>query len=285
MEPTPAPDRSATRRRFLQGKGLPSALVAGGAAVTMTIAGLGIAAAQTDDSTTTTPPAGTTPAPGHGEGAGPGHTHADHHRHARLAVAAEALQLSIADLKAELVAGRSIAQVAQAKGVDPKTVIDALVADAEAKVAQAVTDGRLTQAEADERRANLQLRITDFVNRTPSAGGERHRPRHHRAKLEAAATALGLTPDELRRELQTGTSLATIAGERNVPVGQVVSALVADAEAKLARAVTNGRLTQGQADERRADVESRITELVNRTPRPHERRHRGEGAAEAKPAS
>ena len=392
VEPTPAADGSPSRRTFLQGKRLPSALVVGGAAVAMTLAGLGIAAAQTDDSTTTAPPAGATPAPTDGDGTHRrgGHTHADHHPHARLSVAAGALQLSIADLRAELVAGTSVAQVAEAKGVDPKTVVDALVADAtsvldeaveagrltreqadariatlpermqrfvdrtriggdgpgrkahgfgagigkpdapriaeilgitaeqlkaareagtsiaalatehgrdpqtvvdalvadaEAELAQAVTDGRLTQAQADERRADLEGRVTDFVNRTPPAARERHRPRHHKAKLAAAATALGLTAEDLRGELQAGKSLATIAGERNVPVAQVVSALVADAEARLSQAVTDGRLTQAEADERRADLESRITDLVNRTPRPHQRRHGGNGAAEAKPAT
>lgn len=389
MEPTPAPDEAPTTKTpVLRGKRLPAAIVAGGAAFAMTLAGLGIAAAQTDDATTTAPPSSTDPADGDGErdGAGrhgPGHTHADHHPHARLTVAAAALDLSTADLKAELVAGKSIAQVAEAKGVDPKTVvdalvadatavlnaavddgrltreqadariatlpermqhvvdrtrtgedgprrkgpgkgheqghghghghkadpqriaellgisaeqlkagheagksiatlatengrdpqtvIDALVADAQAKLAQALTDGKLTQAQADERRTDLTQRITDFVNRTPQPhDNERRGPRHHKPNLDAAAGVLGMTIDELRTQLQSGKSLAAIAGEKDVPVGQVVSAIVADARARLAQAVTDGKLTQAQADERSADLERRITDLVNRTPRPRD---------------
>ena len=408
MEPTPATEapealEAGTKASFLQGRRLPSAIIASGAAFAMTLAGLGIANAQTDDSTPTTPPASSTaPAEGDGDGPhrlGPGHTHADHHPHARLSVAADALDMSTADLKAELMAGKSIAQVADARGVavqsvvdalvadattvlnkavedgritreqadariaslpqrmqqfverarpegdgpgrpgpghrhgakadvakvaeslgitvqelkagheagkslaaiateqgvQPQQLIDALVADARARLAQAVTDGKLTQAQADERSENLVQRITDLVNRTPPADGERrpHGPKGMKPNLEAAATALGLTPEELRTELQAGKSLATIAGERDVEVAKVVEALVADARARLAQAVTDGKLTQAQADERSADLEARITELVNRAGRPHGAGHRpgpgpgpgSAGDAEAEPAA
>jgi len=46
------------------------------------------------------------------------------------------------------------------------TLIDALVAAAQERITQAVTDGDLTQEQADERLADLQTRITDRVNST-----------------------------------------------------------------------------------------------------------------------
>jgi hypothetical protein len=46
------------------------------------------------------------------------------------------------------------------------TLIDALVAAAQERITQAVTDGDLTQEQADERLADLQTRITDPVNST-----------------------------------------------------------------------------------------------------------------------
>ena len=271
MEPTPAAE-SLPPKPFLKGKRLPSAIVAGGAAFAMTLAGLGIANAQTDDSTTTAPPAETAPEGGERR-FGPGHTHADHHPHARLSVAAEALGMTTADLKSELEAGKSIAQVAEAKGIAPQTVIDALVADAKEVLAKAVAEGRITQAQADARIETLPERMAEVVNRTRPAGapdGEGHRKGPHgrgfKADLGVAATALGLTPEALRTELQAGKSLATVAGDKGVDVAKVVEALVADAKAHLAQAVTDGKLTQAQADERSANLESRITELVNRTP-------------------
>ncbi len=66
--------------------------------------------------------------------------------------------------------GKSIADVAKEKGVDKQKVIDAMVADAKAKLAEAVTAGRITQAQADERLADLESHITELVNGTMPAG-------------------------------------------------------------------------------------------------------------------
>ena len=291
MEPTPAVDEAPKKTSFLQGKRLPSAIVAGGAAFAMTLAGLGIANAQTDGSTPSTAPA---PADGEGEGAGDGHrlgrghTHADHHPHARLSVAAEAIGITTAELRDALVAGSSIASVAEGKGVAPQTVIDALVADATGVLNEAVENGRITREQADARIATLPERMTEHVNRVRAEGdGERrHHPGMKGAKpnLDAAATALGITPEELRTELHAGKSLATIAGEKDVEVGAVVSALVADAKARLAQAVTDGKLTQAEADERSANLEARITDLVNRAGRPHLHDGPRDAGAGAEPA-
>jgi len=69
-------------------------------------------------------------------------------------------------LQTELQAGKTIAAVAMAKGVDVSVVSNALLEAEKTKLAQAVTDGKLTQAQADERLANAQTRINDFLNGT-----------------------------------------------------------------------------------------------------------------------
>ena len=88
-----------------------------------------------------------------------------------LDVAAKALGMTVEDLQAQLQDGKTIAEVAKAKGVDVQKVIDALVADAKAKTAAAVKAGKLTQAEADQRLADITEHITSFVNDGPPAHG------------------------------------------------------------------------------------------------------------------
>jgi ribosomal protein S20 len=54
-------------------------------------------------------------------------------------------------------------------------VIDAMVADATAHIDQAVQDGKITADQANERKSNLQDRITRLVNEgPPERGGERN---------------------------------------------------------------------------------------------------------------
>lgn len=85
--------------------------------------------------------------------------------------AAAALGVSSADLRAELKAGKTIAQVAQEKGVPVQTVIDAMVAAANKDIDQAVTDGKLDAAQAATRKQQVAERITHVVNDGP--GGRR----------------------------------------------------------------------------------------------------------------
>jgi len=54
--------------------------------------------------------------------------------------------------------------VAQANGVDPQTVVDAMVAAARSRITEDVSAGRLSQDEADRILADLESRITDLVN-------------------------------------------------------------------------------------------------------------------------
>ena len=83
-----------------------------------------------------------------------------------LAAAAKVLGMTEAALTAELEAGKTAAQVAEAKGVDVQKVIDAIVAVDTAEIEAAVTAGTMTRAQADERLANLEQHVTDEVNAT-----------------------------------------------------------------------------------------------------------------------
>ncbi|MPQ99778.1 hypothetical protein GB931_18015 [Modestobacter sp. I12A-02628] len=117
-----------------------------------------------------------------------------------------------------------------------------------------VDDGSLTQEQADEVASTL----------SEAGVGERGGPGGGPFQLEAAATALGMTEDELRTALQTdGTSLADVAGQQGVPVENLVDALVTAEQERIAQAVEDGSLTQEQADERLTDLEARVTERVD----------------------
>ncbi|PLS74908.1 MAG: hypothetical protein CYG61_10220 [Actinobacteria bacterium] len=174
MEPTETPPPHAPRTR---GR-LSSGIVAGGAALALTFAGLGVAGAQV--SSTTTDPgtsAVSADAPGHHLGSAP-HHHGPGRRHhaggkAGLSVAAGAIGISETDLLSALRSGQSIAQVAESQGVAVKKVVDALVADAKTRLAAKVTAGELTQAQADQRAGTLADRITAQVNRAGSGCGRR----------------------------------------------------------------------------------------------------------------
>lgn len=109
---------------------------------------------------------------------------------AKLKVAADALGMSEADLRTQLESGKTLAQVAQDKGVDVNKVIDALVADAAKSIDQAVTDGKLTQQQADTFKSTLKDRVTQMVNSAkPKAG--RHGGTHGPGMMPGGNTGNG----------------------------------------------------------------------------------------------
>lgn len=66
-----------------------------------------------------------------------------------LETIAEQLDMTVDELRAELRAGKSVAQLAEEKGVALETIVEAIVADMSEVLAQAVESGRLTQEQAD----------------------------------------------------------------------------------------------------------------------------------------
>jgi polyhydroxyalkanoate synthesis regulator phasin len=78
-------------------------------------------------------------------------------------VLSDLLGVEVDELRDQLRDGATIAEIAEANGVDVQGVIDALVAEAEEHLALAVENGRLTQEEADEKLADVRERITEMV--------------------------------------------------------------------------------------------------------------------------
>ena len=80
--------------------------------------------------------------------------------HSLVAVASEALDMEQADLVAELQGGKTLAEVAAANSVDVQDIVDAFLAPRAEFIAQAVTDGKITQADADAMQARMQAMVT-----------------------------------------------------------------------------------------------------------------------------
>jgi F0F1-type ATP synthase delta subunit len=182
--------------------------------------------------------------------------------------AATFLGTTTSDLLTQLQAGKTLAQIAGSK---TSGLIAALVAQEKQEIADAVTAGRLTRAQADQISPTLTQHFTDLVNGVRPARGFGPGPGHgrgggHGDDLDAAATYLGTTTADLLTQLQAGKTLAAIAGSKT---SGLVAALVAHEKTELAAAVTAGRLTQAQADQISPTLTQRFTDLVNGTFREH----------------
>lgn len=125
-------------------------------------------------------------------------------------------------------------------------------------LAELVAEGTLTQDQADAVTERVdehrQERRAEFEERRAEHEAERE------AFAEELAAAAGVTVDELQAARENGDSLADIAGDN---VDAVIDLLVQHQTDRINDAVENGRIDAERAEEALADIEERVTEMVN----------------------
>ena len=90
--------------------------------------------------------------------------HRGHHRFPFREALTEVLGIDGEELRTALADGQTIAEIAEAAGIEVQTVIDALVAELHEHLDEAVADGRLTEQEAADKVTEATERITSMVN-------------------------------------------------------------------------------------------------------------------------
>ncbi len=167
--------------------------------------------------------------------------------HNVLATAAAYIGVTEADLRTELQAGKTLAEVAVAHGKTRDGLIAALSAEATQQITTAV----------------------DQPGTTFSGPGGRGGPGGPRAMvtndIAAAATYVGTTDADLRTKLQAGQTLTQIATAAGKTRDGLIAALVADGNAKIDAALTAGTLTAAQAAEKKAALTAHVTAEVDGT--------------------
>jgi polyhydroxyalkanoate synthesis regulator phasin len=183
-----------------------------------------------------------------------------------LNAAATAIGITPEQLRTEL-AGKSLADVAKAHGKTAADVTTALKTAAHTRIDQAVTAGKVAADQAATQKTQADTRIDQLVNQVKPVGGPgRTEGPGGRggfgAGLDAAATAIGITPQQLRTEL-SGKSLADVAKAHGKTAADVTTALKNAAHTRIDQAVTAGRLTADQATTQKTQVDQRIDQQIN----------------------
>lgn len=94
-----------------------------------------------------------------------------------LSVAADQLDMTLTELMDALQGGSTIAGLAEEAGVETQTIVDAYLDGVREDVAEAVSEGNMTQVQADYYLERLETRVTDQLDNTWQDGlrdGGRH---------------------------------------------------------------------------------------------------------------
>jgi lipoate-protein ligase A len=187
-----------------------------------------------------------------------------------LATASKVLGITETELKTELEAGKSVADVAKAKNIDLATVKAALLAEAKAHIDAEVAAGKHTAAEGAAKLADMTSRIDTMLTTAGLPARGPHGKGGHEGKgggkfmSATLATTLKLTQEELKTQLHSGKSIADVAKAQSVDIADVKTVLTSDFTAHLAEEVTSGKHTQAEADAKLAEFKTNLDTMVNR---------------------
>lgn len=141
----------------------------------------------------------------------------------------------------------AFAQEAESDATEDTTTEVERVSVLDQTLSDLVTEGVITQDQADtisERVGTLKMTF------------RQSRIRH----LDTVAGVLGMDAADIQGALAGGSTLADIAGDQT---DALIDALVAEHQARLDEAVAEGRIDADEAAEKAADIEQRVTDMVN----------------------
>jgi len=169
---------------------------------------------------------------------------------------AEVLGMSEDELGRAMHDGRSVADLAEERGIPLDDVVAALLAPIEKRLQGAVDAGHITEEEMRSRLDTMEQRLRERLEKAPAP-----RPGRRRG-VAPLAKALGMTPDELRSALRDGKTLPEIVTERGLTPEQVADELLAEAKARLDEIAARRHLDPAQLEQRLERLRRRIIDRL-----------------------
>jgi lambda repressor-like predicted transcriptional regulator len=163
------------------------------------------------------------------------------------------LKLDKKTLQAKLAEGKTLAQIAEEQGVSRDSL------------KQALTDS--FNKKLEEQKSKFAENLDKMVDsKLPGGFGDKKDfvfKQNPGQNISEAAKLLGISNEDLKKALVSGKSLADLAKEKGVEVQTLIDGLANPLTAKIEQELKDGKITQEQADQRKADIVEKITKWVN----------------------
>ena len=187
-----------------------------------------------------------------------------------MRLSGEYLGLTKEQLAEQLRSGKSLGQIADATpGKSKDGLVEFLVRHANARIDEAIKNGRITEEQGAKLKAHAATFIERFVNKTWNQRPRQQRPVDARGVVRdvrgTASAYLGIDGRALREQLRSGKSLGEIAqATAGKSKSGLVAALTTAANTTIDKAVAEGQMTAEQARAAKAKAADAIAKLVDR---------------------
>ncbi|HWQ73500.1 MAG TPA: hypothetical protein VN370_14425 [Desulfitobacteriaceae bacterium] len=184
-----------------------------------------------------------------------------------LSSAADLLGLQRQELKAELQAGKSLKDIAAAKGIDSAKFAKDLESALTVKIDKKVQDGKINSEQAAALKTKLSQQIqTDLDKKWDQWKGHGCRDAKGKIKVihEQVQSLLGIDAATLQNELQSGKSLADIAQAKGISKETLAAKIQAAITTNLDQAVTDQKITADKAAKIKENLPQKIEKIITK---------------------
>ena len=176
------------------------------------------------------------------------------------------LKLEAKTLREKLAEGKTLAQIAEEQGVSRDDLKKALTDSFNRKLDEqkarfAENLDKMLDSPRPQRGLPDKTRPEGAAGDRGFLGGKFHFT--FSRDLSGAAQLLGVTEDELKKALREGKSLADLANEKGVDVQKLIDLQVNAWTQKIDQALSEGKITQEQAEKLKSEAVGIATKMVN----------------------
>jgi len=171
--------------------------------------------------------------------------------------------------KTEIEAGKTLVAIAGEHGVSEQVLKDFLIAQKNQHMEEAIKAGRITAEQAEKMKANMDERVSQMIN----GKGPMHNMHKDKAPGPRAGHGfmgdakllelLKIDAEAFRSELKSDKSLVTIAKEHGVSEKTLKKFMTTQMTERIDEGVAAGRITAEQAGKMKANMDERVSQMIN----------------------
>ena len=187
----------------------------------------------------------------------------------------DVLRASSGELRTALESGKSLAQIAESRSVDPQKIVDLVTQALTTRLSRELKDGVITQSQYEARLSEAAEHAAAVIKRTPPTPpqpglepdlGLPLGPGLEQLNKDALLQLLGISSDNLAAALHNGQSLAAIATAQGVDVEKVTDLLAQAMQNPLDQELSEKSIWKDEYETRKQDIAARASDAVQHTP-------------------
>ncbi|TGE33451.1 hypothetical protein [Desulfosporosinus sp. Sb-LF] len=184
-----------------------------------------------------------------------------HHRRNCGVSFAKILEMDPKLLEQELKSGKTLAQIAVAKGITADILTQKIKAEFDKNINDAVTNGKLSNEKATELKAKTSEKAANLVNKSLTGPrGDVGKRNEFKAVRQQISAFLGVEETQLKDKLKSGMSLVEIAKEKGIEKNALISKVQSIMKADLDQALKSKKITADEATQ----IESKLPQMIER---------------------